>query len=167
VTAGWLADHVSPRTGKMSSLKNVRFLFLLVVMLQLGSCMRSVSEQRPTEGIDTQTEQTLLLYIQVGEQRTLTASGPEFRLPDSYYELAKEHPEVTMHILKERLKSKVGNIRANAYDFVLTLAEVPQTREQSLNILKAALTTEGFAIQQFVRPGYERLIRQSPETQHQ
>lgn len=96
-------------------------------------------------------------YIRVGENRPFSASGPKFQLPSHYFEFAKERPESSLRLVKEKLASPDANIRCNAYDFLVHLAEVSAVRGRAIEILRRAVTEEGFAIQTYVRPALDRL----------
>jgi hypothetical protein len=138
--------------------RSLRAVGWLVVCAMWSCADRQCGPQGGGSTVPSEIRETLERYINVGEKRPFTAYGPEFMLPETYYGFAKEHPDAALAVLETRLKSPSANVRANAYDFVLHVAEAPSARQRSLVILRQAIETEGFAIQQFVRPAYERLV---------
>jgi hypothetical protein len=125
------------------------------------ACSRKVDHRNTPEATSATSVvdavQQIEEYIKVGEQRPFTAWGPEFQLPPSYFEYVQQHPEPAMGLLRQKLASDNANVRCNAYDFLIHLAEVPSFRSPALDILDKAVKEEGFAIQQYLRPAIQRL----------
>lgn len=101
---------------------------------------------------DESPEAVLSSYMDIGENRPYTASGPEFSLPDRYYEYARTNPKLAISMIRGRLRSPEANIRCNAYDFARHLLSVKEVNVDVRTILRDALKNEGFAIQQFLKP---------------
>lgn len=102
-------------------------------------------------------KQKLESYIEIGEQRPLTAGGPEFPLPPSYFDLERRDPELAMELLIPRLNSADAGIRANAYDFIGHLGELSAYRERVITLLQNAEQNDGLPVQQFVKPILRKL----------
>jgi hypothetical protein len=116
----------------------------------------------PAEDLATVAE-TMLIYIEVGEGRVFTGRGPEVRLP-IYYTYARGHSEIAIGLLKAKLRSENANVRFNAYDFLICLADVPAAHDRALALLKAGQEKEGLAQQAFIAAALDRLREGSSKT---
>ena len=64
----------------------------------------------------------------------------------------QQHSQIAMDLLVAKIQSRDANIRANAYEFIGYMIEVPDCRKRAVALLEVAEKTEGLAIQNTVRP---------------
>ncbi len=130
----------------------------------LFSCQNHPANRAALEAEPRVIRETMSSYIEVGEQRSFSGRGPQYKLPSSYYEFARAHPIVAIDLLKAKLQAEKLNYVFNAYDFLAHMVDVPEVREEVIRIIRKGAQTEGYAVRQFLAPVIERLDAQEAAT---
>jgi hypothetical protein len=144
----------------------VKYVPLPVLLSLIASCnhqaehattlMAAPSSRPATEAAsanaDEEARKQVESMMEIGEARVLKPGGPQFELPSSYFVIACKYPLITLELIKQRLHSTDDQVRCNAYDFLIHLMDVPESRDEARRILLKADKTEIWPIQKFIEP---------------
>ncbi len=139
------------------------FHFAIIVLgmflVLLGSCERQHDEidgareattmPAATRPLDTDVRDRLSEMINIGEMRVFGPDGPQYELPQSYFDYARNHATVAVEILVNRVVSSDGLHRMNAIEFLAEVASVPAVREDSIRLIRRRLDDEAEFVRQY------------------
>ena len=131
------------------------FLILAVAVLLIAPAFKSNPK------VERAYEHASLIggIINSGEDRTPNESGElDPPIPRHDFLMIRARAQEALHILERKLHSENQIVRANAYEFLTDLANVPSTRQRALSLLQSAIPHETPDLQPVLRKKLDILL---------